>query len=231
MKSRRRHNLLAPSHAEQWMSCPAYLTLTENVPQAAENRYMLEGTTAHACLELCGILDADPWKVVPEDEHMAEAIETAMIVVRRWLKHMQDAVVHWELKVQWDIIDGTCDIAIVSKKTIVALDFKYGKGVAVEVVGNPQLMLYLAGLREMFGRRKSYTIGIIQPRAWHTGGRTRYEVIGDRELDEFLARAQEAINDNYARIFEPTAGDHCRWCPAQAICPAYNKRIDKWKSH
>ena len=225
--ARRRHNLLAPSHAERWINCHGYLKLTEGLPRTS-NKYADEGTTAHARLELCGMLSLDPWEVCPEDEHMAEAVETALRVVARWQRHMPGSVVFWESHVEWDDVDGTCDIAVVSPWTMVALDFKYGKGVAVDVVENEQLLIYLAGLRQLFGRRKSYTIGIIQPRAWHTGGRTRYEVVSDHELDVFLEKAAVAVVRNHARTYPPTSGDHCRWCPAQSFCPAYNKRIDQW---
>ena len=45
---------------------------------------------------------------------------------------------------------GTGDLLIVADHVLTVIDFKYGKGVAVEAEWNPQMMLYGLGALELF---------------------------------------------------------------------------------
>lgn len=108
---------------------------------------------------------------------------------------------------------------IVSDLTLEVIDFKYGKGVPVDAVGNPQARLYALGAIEAFGDLygfKSVRETIIQPRL----DSITEETLSKDDLlwwgDEIAPTAQLAFKGQGE--FQP--GEHCRFCAAKAICAA-----------
>lgn len=100
-------------------------------------------------------------------------------------------------------------------------DFKYGKGVAVDADDNPQLLLYAAGAARRLhnAQIEKLTMHIVQPRAPHPKGPIRSYEIDLLDLFEFedtLAAAAAETDKPDAAV---VAGDWCRFCPAQPVCP------------
>lgn len=131
-------------------------------------------------------------------------------------------------------IFGTGDAVVYQKNTghLHVIDFKYGKGVVVSPVENPQLMLYGAGAVRKHGRLpiNGITLHIVQPRAagepvksWATDALTLLEF-----EDEIRAKAETvdfAMEDTPAALQTYlVAGEHCRFCKAAAICPALREQ-------
>lgn len=107
------------------------------------------------------------------------------------------------------------------------IDFKYGKGVAVEATANPQLLLYAAGAarRHHNVQIETLTVHIVQPRASHPDGRIRsypIDLIGLFEFEDELAEAAARTDDPDAPV---VSGEWCRFCPASGICPIHRERI------
>ena len=115
---------------------------------------------------------------------------------------------------------GTGDALIVSDTLLEIMDYKHGKGIPVHAEGNPQTRLYGLGALAKFGQLydfPSVRCTIIQP---------RLESVSEETLtrEALLHWAQECVVEQ-ARLAwtgsgEFVPGDHCRFCPARAVCSA-----------
>jgi len=112
---------------------------------------------------------------------------------------------------------------VISPKAAIleVFDLKYGQGVVVEVTGNSQMRYYALGAVVATEQRpERIRVHVIQPRAPHPDGPHRTEELTWGMLTEFkreLFAAAEATLDPHAPL---VAGEHCRFCPASAVCPA-----------
>ena len=115
---------------------------------------------------------------------------------------------------------GTGDCVIVSDSLLEVCDYKNGIGIPVDAVDNPQLRLYGLGAIAKFGQLYDFPavrMTIIQPRlesvSEETLGRVELLDWAEAEVREKAQQAWKGIGD-----FVP--GDHCRFCPAKAVCSA-----------
>ena len=115
---------------------------------------------------------------------------------------------------------GTGDCVIVSDSLLEIADLKYGLGIPVDAVDNPQLRLYGLGAIAKFGQLYDFPavrMTIIQPRlesvSEETLGRVELLDWAEAEVREKAQQAWKGVGD-----FVP--GDHCRFCPAKAVCSA-----------
>jgi hypothetical protein len=116
-------------------------------------------------------------------------------------------------------IEGTADALLVNGKHVHVVDLKYGRGVAVDVQGNPQLRLYGLGALEAvyaLGTIETVSMTVFQPRM----NSVRTETLSVTELlawrDEVLIPAIEATKEPEP-VFNPGPAQ-CRWCPAGGFC-------------
>lgn len=69
-----------------------------------------------------------------------------------------------------------------------------------------------------------FAITIVQPRAPHTHGPVRTEVLTHQQIRDFarelLARAKDTQADDAVLV----PGEHCKFCPAKGYCPALQER-------
>ena len=121
--------------------------------------------------------------------------------------------------------DGKLMVVMPKPGLLEVIDFKYGVGVVVEVLENPQLMYYALGAvvatNEIPAKLKST---VIQPRAPHPDGIVRSYEYDYPELKAFkgaLFGAAVATQDPDAPL---TVGPWCQFCPALAVCPAQLER-------
>lgn len=134
---------------------------------------------------------------------------------------------------------------------LVVFDYKHGAGVSVSVEDSPQLKFYAAGaaLSHPEWSIAELELVIVQPRARDAD---QYDVPGVKpwpmdtfELIEFVgtveqavARAKDAAQGFSATgrvqfMHEPisddtqalSAGAHCRWCDAAAVCPVKQQEV------
>lgn len=122
---------------------------------------------------------------------------------------------------------GTADAIVVDGDNLKVLDFKAGRGVAVEVDYNgrinPQLGFYALGACAFLGRTDWSDIELIvcQPRFGGTKRRnTSYPELEDL-VDTLLKAA--AVAESNRPTFE--AGSHCKFCLASATCPTLRGHV------
>jgi hypothetical protein len=224
------------------MVCRGSVRLSAGI-ESKSSAYAEEGTAAHQLCEIClrNGQDAIEWVdrklpakygAVYVTAEMAEAAQIYIDYIRTHILAGDEV----QIEQRFDLsalgvgvpMFGTCDSVIYMpayRKLIVA-DYKHGAGLAVEAVGNPQLRYYALGalLSMPDAAVDSISMVVVQPRAFHPDGPIRSENITSYDLAEWSAELVEAAK----RTMEPdaplSAGDHCRFCPALAICPAQRER-------
>lgn len=115
---------------------------------------------------------------------------------------------------------GTGDCIIVNDRLLEVCDYKHGKGIPVDARGNPQLRLYALGAIDRFGKLYEFDAvryTIIQPRLNSVSEETM-------SVDELLHWADAEVVGRAKRAWAGTGdfvpGEHCRFCPAKAVCSA-----------
>lgn len=231
MSEEKAHSKFSASGSERWLNCPGSVALSEKAPPQIENKYALEGTRAHECLELVlrhAIATRNGEMPRPlswngfDDEMIHHAMESTKYILRRLPK---GAVLLCETKVSLEFIAsgmfGTVDAAIVDEfGRLWVFDFKYGAGHAVNPENNSQMIYYALGIAHKYNYNfADVCLSIIQPRAEHERGPNREWVIEIDELrswsEKFLQGVSAAKKSNAPLV----DGDWCRWCPAKVICP------------
>lgn len=246
----------ASSTARNW-ACPGALAMAERVTTPEkENEAAAWGTACHQLAERCLRDGVDASVFIDEIEYTKEheiaiddeMAETAQVFIDYVRAASSGGKPLWlEERFSLDSLQppfeagGTCDAIIyhAGKRMLEVIDLKGGRGVVVEVLGNPQLRTYALGAMLAHGDMKvdQVKVTIIQPRAPHKDGRIRSETFHVADLVEWTAdlvaamrRSEEAIakraelpdgpwSDAYLK-----AGDHCKFCRAAAICPALEKK-------
>ena len=232
------HAKLSPSGAHRWMNCPGSVRLEKPFPDVS-SEYAEEGTRAH---ELCELylrhkvmktidkrtFNAALKKIKAKSQYNDEMLDHAQAYadhVMTLRMSLGDPTIYAEQKLdmrEW-IPDcfGTCDCVIAGKGELIIVDFKYGKGVRVEVKNNPQLRIYALGALSAFDMIYSFEhvcMVIIQPRL--EGGYTS-ETISVDELLAFGEEVKKVAPIAYEEKGEVHAGEWCRFCKARTECKHY----------
>lgn len=222
---------LWPSSAAKWLLCsgqPRIAAIANDWPQE-EGKYSEEGTLAHEYLQLA--LESKPRAHIDLPQGQKDLIEGVAQEVLT-LKELGDYELLCEETFFLDFETGRTqvplmhtmrlkiDIVLVNDTDIVVLDYKHGEGKVVDVMDNPQLLLYLAAVAEAYPGRENLQVGIIQPRGLGEGW-SKVDV-AQEELNDFLGKVKLATGVAYSPTVEYIKGPHCQFCPgvANPVCPA-----------
>ena len=234
------HAILSPSAAHRWLSCPPSARLHAKLIDRLGDQsssFAEEGTKAHALAELKlrlanGELNEFNYNAqrkllgeIPRDMETATDTYLDTVLERFYAakKSCPDAILRIEQKLDmtpWvPACTGTSDAVIVSDQTLEVLDYKHGKGVPVDAVGNPQARLYALGAINIFGclygfRKVRATI--VQPRL----DSITEEVSSKEDLLAWGDSIRETAFEAWRGEGEFKPGEHCRFCAAKAICAA-----------
>ena len=233
------HAVLSASASKRWMACPPSARLEEKLKERFGDRsspFAEEGTKAHALAELklrreIHEINDFSYKAQREamdgvDQEMEWATDKYVDIVMgkfyEACRSCPDATL--QIEVRLDLSPwiphgyGTGDAVIVSDTWLDVCDLKYGKGVPVSAVENPQARCYGLGATHLFGSLygfKNVRNTIIQPRL----DSVSVEVLTKGELiqwgDEVLHPAAELA---WRGDGEFNPGDHCQFCAARALC-------------
>lgn len=234
-KTDKAHSKYAASASERWLNCPGSIALCEKAPPSRDNKWSIEGTEAHACLEafLKNIDNPNAVQKFLSKKYPLDMIEHARharnLIFTASQKISSDNEILAEQKVKLDHHEdegGTLDAAIVDEfGPLVVYDYKYGAGIPVEVQNNPQLAFYALALAKKYKYNFTEVVAtIIQPRADHPKGPVRSWRMSIRQLkdwDDLFKKGVDRCEKPNARLF---AGKWCRYCPAASICPAVGKK-------
>lgn len=263
----RAHARLSPSSAHRWFECAGSPTL-EAAFKNKSSIFADEGTAAHTLGEFClnkgfdaadflgGHVDIKNGTVNRFEkegkncfaitDEMVDAVQLYVDTIRSLIEDGDEHEIECKLDLRHieGMEFGTGDFLRYrpSTKELVICDLKYGKGVAVEVDQNEQLLTYAEGTAKRFHNRglDKVTMVIVQPRCPHPKGPVRTWTIDALDLAEFrfditaaCERTRQAEAD-HAKIGKTinlgdwikehlSPGDHCKFCRAAATCPALTK--------
>jgi len=235
------HSELGASVAERWMACPGSVRASRGLPNTT-SVYAAEGTAAHALAERCLKTNSGPaafigasFDGIEVTEEMAEAVEVFIATV----KDTDVSGMSSELMIEqsFDLASlnppgpmyGTADAVVwlEKEKHLVVIDLKYGKGYAVDAVGNKQLRYY--GLGAILSLPPGVVpdtieLVIVQPRAPHPDGIVRRETITLFDMLDFVTELMDAAVATTTPDASLVAGPHCKFCRAAPTCPALGQR-------
>lgn len=239
--------------------CPRSVALSEAIAAAGERParssfYAAQGSVAHQVAEghllwrggEINVTMPQPGQVVEYEGHkitvdddMHEHAAAFAAYVRGLM--VEGDVLFVETTVRLDKLVGPeadlyghLDVAIwsPSRGILIVIDYKYGRGVRVHALDNPQLKTYALGAIETLpiplDQVKTVELHVFQPRVY---GASPPDVIATVDLlmwgeDELAPTVHEIMRDGaVARPY--VTGDHCQFCPALAHCPAMRERAKK----
>ncbi len=230
------HAKLSPSGSKRWMTCLGSPRMEAGMPDQT-SEYAKEGTAAHSLGEMALKTSKPPEAFLDRvitvegtdytvDAPMVEAVTLYTDEVNRIMAENPGAILYIERKLKipkglthgesiWGTGDATIELEL---EKVWVRDYKHGAGVAVDAVDNPQLRIY--GLGASIGQCfEEVDMGIVQPRT-RSGRQMSNEVMSYEDLyawlTDHLAPAVKATLDLEAAL---TAGDHCQFCKAKALCP------------
>lgn len=225
-----RHALLGASSAHIWGNCPPSARLCEDIPNIITS-FAKEGTQAHSICEALlrnKLLGEDCEIPQPADDEMATCTQAYADFVEEELNEAKAKTEDAKLFVEQELDFGeyvpegfgTSDAVIISDDTLEVIDFKYGKGVPVNAVENPQLRLYALGAYLALGSLYDFAVVktvVYQPRIDNISA----EVLPLADLIEW---AESYIKPRAELAFkgegEFCVGEHCRFCRAGSTCRA-----------
>ena len=217
------HSKLGASSYDRWKSCPGSIRMSVGCPEQT-SVYAAEGSLAHEVAEF--ILTSKKPGLIPQKEvtdEMLEAVQVYIDYIETLRKKPGIELVEckFHLDTYHPDLFGTSDYVryIPSEKVLHVVDYKHGAGVEVDVLGNLQLRYYALGaLHAMKKPVDKVVITIVQPRCYSKDGAIRTEVIDSVELVEFGFQLVEDALATQKPDAPIIPGDHCRWCPANAVC-------------
>ena len=230
------HALLSPSAAHRWMNCTAAPRLEENFEDKGSS-YAEEGTLAHAycAMKLKMFLEQDISQEKEEIRELDPVYHTGemdeytdtyyTIVIEKFNEaraKTRDAQLLVETRLDFTkwVPEGfgTGDACIIADGCLEIIDFKYGKGVKVSAVENPQMKIYALGAYEKFNFEYNINrvkMTIVQPRIDNL---SEFEItVGDLlwwANTQLKPKAEEAFAGNGKQ----NPGEWCQFCKVKAQC-------------
>lgn len=249
--SDRAHAKLAPSAMQRIIYCPPSVQMSVGVEETRSS-YAEEGTSAHELAEWCLSRGEDAaqykgWTIHPGglhapeeggapdgktcwrvDAEMVEAVQVHLNLARQLKAESDEFATEQRLDMSGIVpgVFGTGDIIAYREKPtrrVTVCDFKFGRGIAVEVEGNEQLLTYALGVAQRHHNRgvDEVELIIVQPRAPHRDGPVRRWVAPIEELYEHVMAMQTAA----ALVGDPNAPfrpgrKQCTFCKGAGRCKA-----------
>lgn len=232
-----KHALLSPSAAHRWMNCTAAPLLERDVEDKGST-FAEEGTLAHAyCAkklkEFLGLsVDEEKAEIAQLDEQyhsgeMDEYTDTYKTIVLEKFNaaraKTKDAQLLVEVKLDFSHYVpnafGTSDAIIIADGVMEVIDFKYGKGVKVSAVENPQMMIYALGAWDLFNFEydiRKVRMTIVQPRIDNL---SEFELDAADLINWAVDELQPKANEAYAGG-KQKPGNWCQFCKVKANCKA-----------
>lgn len=238
MEQPKHSNVVGGSSAGRVIACPGSRKLAAKMPPGQSSVYAQEGTALHSVMALWfndklnapeDVIGSTLDGIAITREHVRGKIDVALTMFDD-LMGDNEAPLYIEDRCDFPDIEGafgTVDLGTKGVFTIdgkkrhlgVMVDFKFGEGVVVPTANNAQLKfgsLSIARKHPEFFEdcKDGFLTAIIQP-----GQPCKPHVYTWGELQQFAIELIAAVEAGEKDAPPMATGDHCRWCPAVAICP------------
>lgn len=212
------HATFSPSSSDKWLNCEGFYHATKDLSSTPSGKSAQRGTAAHELMEQCMLQGKNP-EELSNDVELIDWVGYVLDFVNAYKTSHPKTEIFSETYLPWlHVSGGTLDVLGVDPKEILIADLKTGQW-PVEVYQNTQLLNYAVAARKHLGKKSCYRLVIIQPNGFHKDGPIREWVITDLDLNRFQEQATSAIVKNLIGG-ERVAGEHCKWCKAEALCEA-----------
>ncbi|KPI49948.1 DUF2800 domain-containing protein [Clostridioides difficile] len=231
------HARLSASGAHRWLHCTPSIKLEENYPSST-SIYAEEGTVAHELAEAKLMLEYEKIskkaynariKNIQKSEYynsemedyIQSYVDNVIELVNDSKAICDDVIVMLEERLDFSewVPEGfgTGDVVVISDGILQVIDLKYGKGVEVSAIENPQLRLYGLGAYNQF--EILYDIDLVKT----TIIQPRFDNISSEEIEvtklltwaeNVKKKAQMAFNGEGDFV----SGEHCGFCRAKNDC-------------
>lgn len=236
----RKHALLSASSAARWLNCTPSARLNEKFPDT-QSTYAAEGTVAHELAELmlkkelkqitANVFNKEIKQIKEHEmfyEGMIDEVEDytnyVLETYHEAVAKTKDAKIFLEERLDFSMYVpegfGTGDCIIIADGEMEIIDLKFGKGVEVSPINNPQLKLYALGAYEKYGfiyGIEKITMTIAQVRLNNISSWT----ITASMLEEW---AEEELKEKAKLAFkgkgEVIPGPWCTFCKVRNTCKA-----------
>jgi hypothetical protein len=173
------------------------------------------------------------------EEDFRSCIEPALIDLDRLMTEYGGGfrVLGNEMRVTFPGIPGafgTTDLLIGNDKWTILVDYKFGANEVTAVVKdeqgeyvNAQLQFYLAASINTAPKlftKKRFAVAIIQPRVLD-GETLTHTAVSRKEVSIFVEDLAATVAVAVGPSPPLATGDHCKWCPAFAICPKQSEAV------
>ena len=247
------HSLISPSNFERRMICPGSLNAEKDLPEQT-SVYAQVGTMLHERTALyIEYLNTRKDKKLPWHAGLFEEDKNAVQEAGDYfnkLKDVEDTVVLYEahekkysLSFIYPDMKGTVDSVLMLRNiktqdiTLHVIDYKFGKGVAVDAFENYQLLMYTMGALEDVEINSKITgklhinLHIVQPYIrnsnWELTDIEQLKFLGYKARERYVEIAKECYKPDAPRIASKKA---CQFCKAKSTCPALAKFVPDTKN-
>lgn len=226
------HSLFSASAAYRWLNCTASVEFSKGMPDTS-SKDAEEGTLAHELAAALAARAVGLDAVMPDREYDPDTMKYCQgyaDFVAKYASAVPGAVKCFEHRVDYSSIVpggvGTADCLIAGSDVLQVIDFKFGIGVKVDAVWNPQMMLYALGALDEFyqdGKKPALvTMAIYQPRI----GNTPLFTCATEALMARASKFTEAARKALGNEAEFKTGEWCRFCRAAGKCRALKESFD-----
>lgn len=236
-----KHALLGASSAARWIACTPSARATEGLPNQ-ESTYAAEGTRAHEVCEKALRYKLAKWEAGKPFDLLSDWAQQSMPAemfnaANQYVSFLHDQWVGFScrpgvfIEQEVDVSRwvpggfGTCDCLMIGGGLLHIIDFKYGQGVPVSPVRNPQLMYYALGAYALFDGLESIDtvrMSIVQPRIQEE------PETWELPLSDLLSWAREVLQPAAEMAWRGEGtfcpGEHCRFCKAHPGCRGWQEK-------
>ncbi|MEC1722250.1 DUF2800 domain-containing protein [Schinkia azotoformans] len=225
------HAVLSASGSHRWLNCLPSARL-ELEFENRESNAAAEGTAAHAlcehklkkALHMRSKRPVSTYNSDEMEEHSDAYVDFVMEQFELARQSCTDPLILIEQRLDFSCYVpqgfGTGDCIIIGDKKLHIIDFKYGLGVLVDAVDNPQMKLYALGALEIYDSLydiEEVSMTIFQPRRENVSTwTTPLKELKDWAANELKPKAKKA----YEGEGDYLPGEWCTFCRAAVKCRA-----------
>jgi hypothetical protein len=231
-------NVVGGSTAKRVINCPASVKLVQQMPPKPSSEHADRGTLLHNVIAELLEFDKKPEQCIGaqyKDQTLTQELIDEKIIPALEALDAIDPEKQMEYMVETRVsfgdflpgVFGSTDLLGRKDKRAFVLDWKFGDGVLVDAVENPQLLFYAAAAMRtpaaswVFEGVEEIECIIVQPpmvRRW---------VTTPARIKEFEQELLYAVRLSSWPEPPMQEGDHCRWCAAKPICPRMNGAVER----